>query len=62
MQPRFRRQALKPNWWTIFPLVASLLLWGGIMYVGAVTGSAISDRSERIAAISTPAEASAVRH
>ncbi len=52
MLPRLRQHPLKPNWWTILPVVVSLVLWGGIMYIGAVTGSAMDDRSERIAAIS----------
>jgi hypothetical protein len=46
------RRPLKPNWWTIAPVLASLALWGGILSVGAWTGSAANDRAERFAGIS----------
>jgi hypothetical protein len=62
MLPSVRQRPLKPNWWTIVPVLASLLLWGGIMYVGALTGPTLSDRSERVAAITAPEEVSALTH
>lgn len=62
MLPSVRRRPLKPNWWTIVPVVASVLLWGGIMYVGAVTSSTLSDTPEQVAVITAPEEAIAARH
>jgi hypothetical protein len=62
MLPPFLRRPLKPNWWTIFPLVATLVLWGGIIFAGAWTGSALSDKAERVAAISVSDEAASIRH
>lgn len=62
MLPPVLRRPLKPNWWTIFPLVATLALWGGILYAGAWTSSALGDKSERVAAISISDEAASGRH
>jgi len=42
------RRPLKPNWWTIVPVLASVALWGGIVY----TGSALNDRDEAVAVAS----------
>jgi hypothetical protein len=42
---------LKPNWWTISPLVTSIILWAAILYVSLWTGSTLDDRAERVAAI-----------
>jgi hypothetical protein len=42
------RRPLKPNWWTLVPVLASVALWGGIAY----TGAALSDRDEAVAVAS----------
>ncbi len=57
MLPPVPKRPMKPNWWTIVPVLASVALWGGILYAGAWTGSALDDKSERVAAISQSAEA-----
>jgi hypothetical protein len=62
MLPRIRQGRLKPNWWTISPLVTSLLLWGAILYAGLSTASAPDNKDEQVAAVSASAEASAGRH
>ncbi len=62
MLPSVRRRPTKPNWWTIVPVVASLFLWVGIMYVGVLTGSTLRERSARVAAVTSPEEVAAVSH
>jgi hypothetical protein len=52
MLPRLRQRPLKPNWWTISPLVTSLILWAAILFAGIWTGSTLNDKDERVAAIS----------
>jgi hypothetical protein len=56
----FRRWPLKANWWTILPVLASVALWGAIIYVAAMTKSALDDRAGRTtyAAVSDQTEAS----
>lgn len=62
MLPPVLRRPLKPNWWTIFPLVATLALWGGILYAGAWTNSALGDKAEQVAAISVLEETVSAAH
>ncbi len=40
-----RRPPLRPNWWTILPLLASAAMWAGIIYVGAWTQSMLDGRA-----------------
>ena len=42
------RRTIKPNWWTIVPVLASVALWGGIAY----TGAALNDKDEAVAVAS----------
>lgn len=53
------RRPLRPNWWTILPVLASVAIWGGIVYVGALTNSALDQRSEQVAALSAAEQAKA---
>ncbi len=55
----FRRWPVKANWWTILPVVASMALWGAIIYVGLWTKSALDDQAGRTtyAAVSARNEA-----
>lgn len=57
MLPHVRQRRLKPNWWTISPLVTSLLLWGAILYAGLWTGSTLNDKAEQVAAITVSDQA-----
>jgi len=50
----FRRWPVKANWWTILPVLASLVLWGAIIHVGLMTKTALDDKAGR----ATYAEAS----
>jgi hypothetical protein len=46
MFPRGRRPLrLRPNWWTILPLLANAALWMGIVYVGARAKSMLDDKA-----------------
>ncbi len=62
MFPRERRP-LRPNWWTILPLIANTALWVGIVYVGVRAKSMLDDRRATAiyAAASDQAEASSRR-
>ncbi len=55
-----RRRPLRPNWWTIAPLLANAALWGAIAYVGVRTKSMLDDRPATAiyAAVSDETEAS----
>ena len=57
MLPRLRQRRLKPNWWTITPIVTSAVLWAAILYVSLWTGSAMDNRAEPVAAIAHSEEA-----
>lgn len=50
----FRRWPVKANWWTILPVLASLVLWGAIVHVGLKTKAVLDDKAGR----ATYAEAS----
>ena len=56
MLPRLRQRRLKPNWWTITPLVTSVILWAAILYVSLWTESSQDNQSERVAAIAASNE------
>jgi hypothetical protein len=62
MLPHVRQRRLKPNWWTISPLITSLLLWGAILGAGIWTGSALNGDAERVAAITASDQAAAWAH
>jgi hypothetical protein len=51
----FRRWPVKANWWTILPVLASVVLWGAIIHVGLRTKAAFDDKAGR----ATYAEAAA---
>lgn len=51
----FRRWPVRANWWTILPVLASLVLWGAIIHVGLRTKAVLDDKAGR----ATYAEAAA---
>lgn len=57
------RGPLRPNWWTILPLLANAALWVGIVYVGVKAKSMVDDRAATAiyADVSTETEASSRR-
>lgn len=56
------RRPLRPNWWTILPLLANTALWVGIIYVGVRAKSMLDDKAATaIYAASDEAETSSRR-
>ena len=57
---RRERRPLRPNWWTILPLIANAALWAGIVYVcvGAKTMMENRAKTTTYAAASGKTEAS----
>ena len=56
---RRERPPLRPNWWTILPLLATAALWVGIVHAGVTVRSMLEDRpaTAAYAAASDEAEA-----
>lgn len=57
---RGERRPLKPNWWTILPLLANVALWAGIVGAGAWIKTTWDEKGKTAiyAAVSSEAEAS----
>jgi hypothetical protein len=56
----FRRWPVKANWWTIVPVLASLVLWGAIIHVGLRTKAALDDKAGRATYAEAAAKAEAL--